>query len=212
MTDVILYGLPPTTNTRTAQLILSAKGVPYRMEVPDTQSEAYAALHPFRKVPALVHGDLQLFEALAIATYVDEVFDGPALQPRDAAARACMMQWISATGDYIYDSAVKRCVIERLVKPAMGGAPDEAVIAAALPDIAHALDVLDSALAECPYLAGSEPSLADFFLAPIHVYLAATPEGQRMLPDRRNLEDWASRIAQSPGFAEINAMGGAEAA
>ncbi|MEW9920838.1 glutathione S-transferase family protein [Marimonas sp. MJW-29] len=207
MTDVTLYGLPPTTNTRTAQMVLAAKGVPYRLEVPDTRGEAYTALHPFRKVPALRHGALSLFEALAIATYVDEAFDGPALRPEDPAARAVMMQWISATCDYVYDAAIKRCVIERIVKPAVGGTTDEAVIAAALPDVGHALDVIDRALEGRAYLAGDAVSLADFFLAPIHVYLAATPEGQGMLPVRGNLQRWAERMADTPDFAQINAMG-----
>lgn len=207
MTEVILYGLPPTTNTRTAQMILAAKGVPYRLEVPDTGDVAYTALHPFRKVPALRHGDVSLFEALAIAVYVDGAFDGPPLQPDDPAGQAVMMQWISATADYVYDAAIKRCVIERIVKPGMGGATDEAVIAAALPDVAHGLDVIDGALAGRAFLAGDAISLADFFLAPIHVYLAATPEGQGMLPERRNLQRWAERMADTADFAQINAMG-----
>lgn len=207
MTDVVLFGLPPTTNTRTVQMVLAIKDIPHRLDVPDTQSSDYAAVHPFRKVPALKHGEVQLFEALAIATYLDRTFDGPTLCPENPVDYARMIQWVTATADYIYDSVVQRCVIERIVKPWQGVQPDEDRIAAAQPDIAHALDVIDAALARDPWLAGDQLSLADLFLAPIHVYLAATPEGQKLLPERKKLSAWADRIAETSRFAEINAMG-----
>ncbi|SFF12445.1 glutathione S-transferase family protein [Paracidovorax wautersii] len=47
-----------------------------------------AAVSPTGKVPALVHGDLVVWDTLAIAEYLAEQFPGRALWPADAGARA----------------------------------------------------------------------------------------------------------------------------
>ncbi|MFZ6861311.1 glutathione transferase [Undibacterium sp. Ji67W] len=41
-----------------------------------------------QRVPTLLHGDFSLSESSAITEYVDEVFEGPALYPKDAKQRA----------------------------------------------------------------------------------------------------------------------------
>ena len=45
-------------------------------------SASHLALHPFDRVPIFQHGDFTLYETSAIATYVDEAFEGPALSPK----------------------------------------------------------------------------------------------------------------------------------
>lgn len=207
MSDLILFGLPPSTYVRTALMVCENKGVPVRLQPVNFRDPGYLEHHPFGRMPALRHGDVQLYEALAIAVYIDEAFDGPPLQPVTPEARARMMQWISVVNDYLYDTVVGACVTERFVKPMRGIAPDEAAIEAALPEIGRGLDVLDAALAEGPWLCGEVLSLADLFLAPIMVYFAATPEGARMMPDRPALARWLTRMEDTPAFHKVNAMG-----
>ncbi|MFW2541025.1 glutathione S-transferase family protein [Primorskyibacter sp. 2E107] len=206
MNDVTLFGLPPSTYVRTAAMVLDAKGVRHSVEFPDFRTGGYREIHPFGRIPALRHGDLVLYETLAIATYVDEAFEGPALQPGDAAGRARMMQWISAINDYVYASFVGGCIAERFVKPMRGMQTDEAVIKAATPTIAAHLGILDAALADTPFLAGDGLSLADFFLAPIMAYLENTPEGEALLPERGNLVAWSRQMASLPGYDRVNTM------
>ncbi len=55
----------------------------------------YLARQPFAKVPAFEHDGFRIYETSAIMRYVDEAFDGPALQPADAKGRAIMEQAIS---------------------------------------------------------------------------------------------------------------------
>ncbi|WP_425100866.1 glutathione S-transferase family protein [Tropicibacter sp. S64] len=212
MTDVTLYGLPPSTYVRTAIMALEAKGADYTLEFPDFRSGAYAELHPFGRIPALRHGDLVLYETLAICTYVDEAFDGPALQPGDAVGKARMLQWISAINDYMYTSFVRNCVSERFVKPMRGMQTDEAVCAAAKPTIEKHLGILDKALSASPYLSGETVSLADYFLAPILAYLAVTPEGEELMPGLEGVAAWTERMAGTAGYARINAVPPAKAA
>lgn len=207
MSDVTLYGLPPSSFVRTAQTVLAVKGVEYDFEMVDFRSDDYLKQHPFRRMPAFAHGDLKLYEALAIGVYVDEVFYGPALQPSTSIGRARMMQWISAINDYLYDSMVRQCVRERFIMPMRGLEPDEALIAGAVPVIAKHLAVFEAALGEGEYLCGADLSLADCFLAPPLFYFAATPEGKAMLPGLPALEAWQARMAQTSGYSEINTLG-----
>jgi len=72
--------------------------------------------------------------------------------------------------------------------------PDESVIAAAVPDAAKCIGLLDGQLAATPYLAGSAMSLADLFVLPAINYLAMVPEGGPLLESAGAVTDWAARM------------------
>ena len=207
MSDVTLLGLPPSSYVRTALMACANKGLSYNLEPVDFRSDAYLEDHPFRKMPVLQHGEVKIYETLAIATYVDDAFEGPALQPQSVTDRARMMQWISVTNDYLYKSIVGCCVSERFVKPMRGLDPDEALIAQTLPVIEGHLDVLERALIGSDYFVGPELTLADLFVAPILVYFAATPEGAATLPNHKGLLGWLDRMQGTARFEEINKIG-----
>jgi glutathione S-transferase len=60
------------------------------------------AIHPLGKIPAMRHGNFQLFESKAIATYVDRTFTGPKLFPDDAKLCAQIEQWVSVANTGIF--------------------------------------------------------------------------------------------------------------
>ena len=94
MSHVTLYGVPVSTYVRSARMALEEKGVAYDLEPLAPHSPEIDALNPFGKVPAFRHGELILFETIAIGCYVDETFDGPPSRPKDGPARARMLQWM----------------------------------------------------------------------------------------------------------------------
>ena len=110
---------------RIAVLAAEEKGLAYSLVSPAIDTDAYQALHPFGKMPAMTHGDVQLFETFAITRYFDEGFDGPALQPADKATRARMTQWVSAYVDHMYATIVRGLIVPRLVFPQRGVPVDE---------------------------------------------------------------------------------------
>jgi len=77
------------------------------------------------RVNVLQHGEFTLWETLAIVRYIDEVFDGPPLEPADPQSRGIMNQMISATMDYFYPAMVRNVILERLIAPARGREPNE---------------------------------------------------------------------------------------
>lgn len=200
MTEIVLYGVPASTYVRTARMALAEKGVGYTLKPADLKDPAYRRLHPYARMPAMEHGALRLFETEAITRYVDEAFDGPPLQPKDAATRARMTQWISAYNSYMYQPLGSKLVIERLAPKIFGRPTDEDAIREALPAVDRALDVLDAGLSGDAYLAGASPSLADMFVAPMLFYVGMTPEGQERLPKRRALGSWLERMMARPSF------------
>jgi glutathione S-transferase len=176
MAKPTLYGPGYSTYVRSARLAMEEKG------------------HPFAKVPALEHDGLMLYETAAIERYVDEAFDGPSLQPSDPAGRARMTQIISIIDSYTYPSTVSALVIQRLVQPLLGGAADESIIEAALPEVDKSMAELERLLGDQEYLAGSAVSLADLHLAPIFGYFVNTPESNGIMEDKSALGAWWQRV------------------
>ena len=200
MADVTIYGPSASTYVRTARLACAEKGISHELAPVEMGSEAHGKLHPFRKVPAMRHGDLVVYETSAIGRYIDAAFKGPALQPADLKARARMDQWISAVSDYCYQAMIREIVIQRFVVPMRGGKPDEAMIKAAWPKVEHQLGVLDAASKDAPYLTGGALSLADLFLLPIVFYVKLQPEGGPLLAKHKALSAWFDRMAARPSF------------
>ena len=134
----VLFGASYSVYTRIARLSLEEKGVAYRLEetdvfAPGRPSPDYLVRHPFGRIPAFEWQGFRLYEASAIARYVDEIFPGPSLQPADARTRARMNQVISILDSYCYRTFVWDIFVERVRAPATGRMPDEKKIATALP-------------------------------------------------------------------------------
>jgi glutathione S-transferase len=196
MTGCTLYGFPQSTYVRTARMALDEKGVPYALEALLPGAPELKALHPFGRIPAFRHGDLILFETLAIARYVDEAFPGPPLQPDDVVARAVMTQWVSAIIDSVYPSLVRDYLLIYIRARMTGGEPDRTRIDAALPGMERAFEVLEHRLSEAPFLAGEAMTLADLFLLPIMDYMRAMPESAGLLPGFARLGAWQDRVGE----------------
>jgi glutathione S-transferase len=200
MADVVIYGPSPSTYVRTARLACAEKGITHTLEPLDLGSEAHAKLHPFRKVPAMRHGDFVLFESGAIGRYVDRVFPGPALQPKDVKELARMDQWMSAVSDYCYQAMIREIVVQRVLVPMRGGKTDEAMVKAAWPKVEYQLSVLENTLGKQSYLAGGALSLADLMLSPILFYVKMQPEGGPLFAKHKGVSAWFDRMAARPSF------------
>jgi glutathione S-transferase len=208
MTDITVYGFPISTFVNIVRLVLTHKNVAFDLHDPEPVigSPTHLALHPFNRVPILDDAGFRIYETSAIALYVGEAFVGPALQPMDLRERARMHQWISAVSSYYYPFMSYHLSHERLIYPALGIAPDEKVVAHALPRITVALDVMERELEHGHnYLIG-ELTLADFFILPTMTSLGLTPEGQEMLKTRPRIGAWRARMEAEPAVTKVRAM------
>ncbi|WP_428265307.1 glutathione S-transferase family protein [Haliangium sp.] len=200
--DIILYGLPISTYVRTARMTCVEKGINHTLESADFGSEDYRSNHhPYSKFPAMRHGDFDLFETTAIIRYIDETFDGPALQPTSAADRAVMEQWMGVLDSYVYPRCIAAYVLQYIIPRGPDGKPDRAAIDAALPNVKHDLGLLERAYQGREWVAGDAISLADLLIAPVVQTIGMVPEGAEMLGQHANLQGLLSRIGERPSAA-----------
>lgn len=200
-----LYGADYSVYVRIARLALIEKGVDHELVPVDVFAAGgppgwYRDLHPFGRIPAFEHGDLRLYETVAIARYVDEAFPGPALQPPTARERAVMSQIVGVIDAYAYRTLVWDVYVERIDRPREGEAADEEKIAAALPRARTCLTALLALKRPGPWLLGEQLTLADLHAVPVFAYFLQTPEGRAMLPVFPALQAWWEAISTRPGF------------
>lgn len=194
-----LYGPAFSTYTRSVRLALEEKGVDYDLVEIDLLQGPMPAeqieRQPFARVPAFEHDGFELYETTAICRYIDEAFEGPSLQPVNIEERARMNQIISILDCYTYPCTVSQLVIQRLVMPMVGNEPDEAAIAAALPEIENCMSTLVALRGDNTFLAGNQLSLADIHFAPIYDYFQNTPESEPILQKNPGLRDWWNEMS-----------------
>lgn len=96
---IILYNAAFSTCSQKVRICLAEKGLPFeekRLNLAKREhlTPDYLALNPNGVVPTLVDDGKVIIDSSVICEYLDEVYDGPALSPADAAARAKMRAWM----------------------------------------------------------------------------------------------------------------------
>jgi len=201
MANPVVFGADYSVYVRTVRLTLEEKGVGYRLVPVDVFAEGgpprdYLERQPFGRIPAFEHDGFRLYETGAIIRYVDEAFEGPALQATDLRQRARGNQIISMMDAYGYPVMVWGIYVERISKPAEGGLTDEARVRENLPKAATLLKALSDLMQDAPWLTGERLTLADLHTASVFAYFLLTPESQTLIKDHPNLVDWWSRISE----------------
>ena len=145
------------------------------------------------------HGDVELCESKAIATYIDRVFDGPKVIPEDPKAAAKVEQWVSL-GNVEFDKLMIRQYVVGYAFPKEPGKPDMAAIGAAAEKMKPQVAVLDRAVADTGYLAGDGFTLADINILPMLFYVNRFEEGKAILAGAKNLSAYMERHFARPSF------------
>jgi glutathione S-transferase len=201
---VVVYGAAYSVYVRIVRIVLAEKGVAYDLVPVDVFAHEglaadYIVRHPFGRIPAFAHGSFDLYETTAITRYIDEGFDGPALQPQAPCERARMNQIVAMLDNYAYGPMVWDVYVQR-VEPPEGQRPDDAKIADGLEKARRFLIALSDLVGDRPWLASETPSLADFHAAPIFDLFQQAPEGAAMLADFPSLLAWWERISVRPSL------------
>lgn len=200
--SVVLHGYHYSVYNRIARLALAEKGLAYKRVEVNPFAEPlpeYLALHPFGRVPTLVHDGFVLYETGAIIRYVDRSFAGPALQPNSPRALARMDQLIGIIDSYGYWPMVRQVFSNRVFRAAAGRPVDETEITRGLSGSAKVLAALET-LASGPFLVGPDLSLADLHVGAMVAYFTLAPEGAAALAEYPRLAAWWARVSQRASF------------
>ena len=200
MANLQILGMPQSNFVWVVRMACAEKGVPYDLVPVRPHCPEIDAVHPFGRIPGMRHGDLELFESKAIATYIDRAFDGPKLIPDDPVAAAKVEQWVSLINTQLDPVMVRSYLLSYFFPGTPDGSPDRAKIDAALPAMRRQAEVLDGAVARTGCLAGAGFSFADIDLLPILHYLLKLPEGSEVIKSNNNLNAYYERHAERPCF------------
>jgi glutathione S-transferase len=179
--------------------LLEELGVPYELVRVDlsageqTQPE-YRKVHPHGRVPALVDGEMTMFESAAICLYLADRFPEKRLAPPpDSPLRGPYYQWMVysvATAEppllKIFLNTVRRPEGERNPKEVEEGRAEFREVA----------DVLSRALEGKPFLLGSEFSAADVMIGSV----VGWARSLRLLEDRPVLKEYSRRLVERPAY------------
>lgn len=186
MNTIILYGFPGSTYLRTVEMACLIKDVPYQQKGLEFRKASHKALHPFLKMPIMRHGDLVLFESLAICCYLEDLYPKTKLIPEDPILKAKTMQWVSAFIDYLAPTFIH-------------GKPEDET--QKWPEkTADLLAVLDQTLANQAFLASDQPGLADLYLSPAIEYALGGSGFDQLLAQCPNLLSWWKKASACPIF------------
>lgn len=96
MTTLQLYYAPASTFAQRTRVVLLEKGIDFTATEVDFQhkSPEFLQISRYGKVPAIKHGDVELYESAIINEYLEEVFPEPPLLPSDPAKKAIARIWI----------------------------------------------------------------------------------------------------------------------
>lgn len=193
MADIKIYGVSPSTFTRTVRLACHEKGIDYEL-VPTVPGQM-GALNPFEKIPAITHGNLTLYESTAILRYLDRTFPGPKLWPQDSRQAALCDQWVSAVNDSLVNSALRYLADHFGFLPVPQEMADKYLAKAR-----EVVPVFDRRLGESRYLAGDSATAADLFLAPIAFCFPAVPGLKPIGEAAPNIVRWMADMAGRPSM------------
>jgi len=195
-----IYVAEISTYGRIVATVAEEAGIAHETIPTDSKAPEHRARHPFMKTPAVEIDGVAMYESAAICPYIDDVYNGGALQPGDALARARMRQWMAINDSYVFPLTEERLTLPRLVVPMMGREPREDLIREALPAIRYYLQVVEDRLAAVPFLAGAAFSLADIFMYCTLVGVSLTDEGRAMLGETPSTARWMDVVATRPSL------------
>ncbi|WP_371355110.1 glutathione S-transferase family protein [Pseudomonas chlororaphis] len=194
MHAIKLYNFPRSGHAHRVELMLSLLGLPVELVFVDLakgehKQADFLALNSFGQVPVIDDQGVVLADSNAILVYLAQKYGQGRWLPSDPVGAARVQRWLSvAAGPIAFGPAVARLIT---VFGAQRNA-EEAI------DRSHALlKVVEQELTASPYLAGSEPTIADIAG---YSYIAHAPEGNVSLADYPQVRAWLARIEALPGF------------
>ncbi len=198
-----IYATPLSANGRkvlavSRQLGLDAEIHDVNVYAGEGRTPQYLAINPAGKIPALVDGGFVLYESNAILVYLAEAHGACRLWSGAAQGRGRIAQWL------FWESAHWQPAMVAFLAPSVGHRlfPDRVEKPRPAPDwssamIRPAMQTLEQALLANAFLAGAEPTLADFSVAGMMTYFSAANFPEQAFPE---IAAWYARMQALEGW------------
>ena len=197
-----LYDGGRAPNPRRVRIFLAEKGVKVPTEQVDLgalqqRTEAYTAINPMQRVPALVLDDgTVIAESIAICRYIEELWPEPNLFGLTALERAMIEMWQRQLELRLFlpIAQVLRHTHPRMAEMEIPQVADWAT--ANRPKALHAMALVDEALSARPFIAGERFTVAD--ITGLVALDFAKPARIAIPPELVHLNRWHAALRARP--------------
>jgi glutathione S-transferase len=196
---ITLFDYLPSQNAYKVRLLLNHLGQPYRTTLVsifegEGQRPEYLAINPTGAVPAIRLDDGRvLAESNAILSFLAE---GSRYYPDDPFVRAKIQQWMSFEADYVQATLgnLRYWILtgKRERRPTQ-------LVQSKRHGALRALNILDTQLANRPFIVGDDYTIADISL---FAYSHLAPDAEIPLSEYPHFASWVERVQQQPGFLD----------
>ncbi|GLT16856.1 hypothetical protein GCM10007938_06330 [Vibrio zhanjiangensis] len=200
MSGVYIIGAQYSTFVRAVALCCEEKGINYGLgfDFPDHTLEykgvTHYRLHPFGKVPILIHGERTIFESTTICRYLDSEFSGKKLQPSHHFERAQVDQWCAAISTYIDKALIRDYLLEFSFPKGRDGDIRWDKLEQSKPKVEETFSILNQQLGNNTFICGDRYSIADALLTPILDYLEKLSDAKALFILYPKLESYLLRM------------------
>ena len=201
---MIVFGSTLSPFVRKVHVFAAEKGI----EVAEGSSRGpeppaeFLAASPFRKIPAMQHGDFSLADSSAIVAYMEKLHPEPALIPSEARAHAKAV-WFEEMADTILGPATIAVFFNRILARRFGREPDMAAADKAEHELLPpAFAYLEGVIPPSGFLVEDRLTVADIAVASFFVNLSYA----QIAPDPKTqpqLAAYLSGILGRPSFQRL---------
>jgi glutathione S-transferase len=200
---ITLYGSPRSSAGRCIWALEEA-GVAFTLKDIDMKnkehkSESFLKINPMGKVPALVDGDVTLFESMAINYYIADTYKKELLG-NTPAERGLAMQWSFWASSELQDPIIQ-VFIQKVFMP--DDKRDNNLIETNLKKLPELLAILDSNLAGKKYLTGDQFTIGDINTASV---VSICPMIGIDLGAFSNIKGWMGAISDRPAYQKYQGL------
>jgi glutathione S-transferase len=168
----------------------------------DSKSDDYLGINPNGRIPALVDGELRLFESMAINLYLAQRYGGD-LYPKTLADQARAQQW-SVWGISEIEPLQMQVVVQRLFTPEEKKKKHPKTEPRAIRGLQRPLKVLNQALSGREWLISERFSVADLNVASV---MQLMRQMQIPLDEYPEVARWLAACEARPALARARARG-----
>lgn len=200
--SVHIYGPKFSNFVRSVMLVCEEKGIDYQtgFTINDNEisfkSEQHFELHPFGKLPVLLHNELSLPETACICRYLDSNFSGTSLQPEEPLAHAKHDALCALISIDIDKALVRDYLAEFAFPKGDNGEVRLNVAKQAQDNVRRALKVISNELTASDIISVKSDSfnIADALIAPMLHYVTQLPASFNLITEFPAVEQYLNRL------------------
>ena len=199
-----LYAIVGSPNSRKVLSVINHLGLKVEVDYLDLfkgqhKTPEYLAINPNGMVPALVDGDLTLWESNAIIQYLADKAGDRSLFPVEPKKRADVVRWLCWDLAH-FNQAFGTLAFEAIAKPGFMDSPsNEAIVEWSKEQLTRFAPVLNEHLRDKKYMCGDEITLADYAMIHVEFFKESIPFDWTPYS---NLNAYFERMRLSPHWAK----------